>query len=86
MGTSNNTRLYCVSESWRQESKAISGMGTVSGEDPLFRVPPAESGLGNKTDSWISVFTCLCRMLINANKTKVLGHMSLRNTGLTQLL
>ena len=83
---SNNTRLYCISELWRQESKAISGMGTVSGEHPLFEVPPAESGLGNNTDSWISVFTCPCRMLINANKTKILGHMGLGNTGLPQLL
>lgn len=43
-------------------------------------------GVGNKTDTSISVFTWLYRMLINANKTQVLGHEGLRKAGLIRLL
>lgn len=75
---SDSTELFFVSESWRWECKAISGMeggrGAASGEDPILRGPCAESVIENKTDTSISLLTWLWRMLINANKTKYLGH------------
>lgn len=57
MEMSNNTGLYDVSESWRWESTAISGTGRCHGRIPHPRGPRAESGLGNKAEASISVFT-----------------------------
>lgn len=55
-GMSDHTGLCGVSESWRWESKAISGMGTASGEGIVLEVPWLSQVLETRL---INRFPCL---------------------------
>lgn len=73
-------------ESWRWESKAFSGTGVASQEDPALRGSLVESGVRNKADSSIRCLLGSVGCLINTNKTKAHGHIGLGKAGLINLL